>query len=810
MDSPGTATGGSMKGARSTAATLIELPDKVTDRFRRALHSGIFLLVTILSLTEASAGDVSIRGVVRNASTGDPLDRVRIVVAPADGSSVQVTFSGGDGRFAFESLPSGFSELTASTVGYGFVKKSIELAGEGSYEVEIFLAPGTMITEEMTVSARLDRDPSQLSAAEVNQLKSVLMDDPFRALKQLPSLASGDDFNSTFAVQGSGFDRVAVMLDGIPVYSFLHTAEGLSDTGSTTLLSADLLDGTSLQLPGSSSVWSGTSAGYLGLQSRTGNSDRLRSLVTVSGSAFLATAEGPAGRGSWIAAGRKSYIDWIVRKIDPESSLNFGFYDLFGKIAYPLSDSHQLVVSGFHGNTGLHDVVEGTAINSVENGRYISDVVHLEWDGVYTSRLSSSTHFYVQANDSRNRNSLDQELWQNSENVTGVRSSWDLKATGALSVVFGGSAERWSVSSARYYYPPDAGFTTAGLGFPARRTIDAGGSEAVLMHASPYSSDGRITWSDFDVDRNRGSLFGEAKVNLGSRVVLGGGWAFDKQSGLREGFSTPTASIRIVPAGSQFILASWGEGGQMPFFNQLFDVFGNPYLTPERARNFNVLWDSGSREGMGISLSGFIRRRSAVPWRPDGLWRLVDDAITPPTIAPYENVLEDRSHGAEIRLRREASNGFSGWAGYAWGVSRWTESPGRAFPGNYDQRHGIGLYGHYRWSTALELSVKWRWATGLPIPAYARKVGDLYYLAGARNQERLPDYSRLDFRLGKSFDRDRFRMTLFVEVLNLLNRDNVRFAGHDIDSVNPVTGRIHGLVQTQIPILPTAGLTIEF
>ena len=51
------------------------------------------------------------------------------------------------------------------------------------------------------------------------------------------------------------------------------------------------------------------------------------------------------------------------------------------------------------------------------------------------------------------------------------------------------------------------------------------------------------------------------------------------------------------------------------------------------------------------------------------------------------------------------------------------------------------------------------------------------------------------------------RLTLFVEVLNLLGRENVR-AGSP--GVNPRTFEVFELFQTMIPRVPSAGLLIEF
>ena len=53
----------------------------------------------------------------------------------------------------------------------------------------------------------------------------------------------------------------------------------------------------------------------------------------------------------------------------------------------------------------------------------------------------------------------------------------------------------------------------------------------------------------------------------------------------------------------------------------------------------------------------------------------------------------------------------------------------------------------------------------------------------------------------------RKRLTLFAEVINLLNRENVRF---NPPGVSTSTGRASNLYESLIPIVPSAGILIEF
>jgi hypothetical protein len=79
-------------------------------------------------------------------------------------------------------------------------------------------------------------------------------------------------------------------------------------------------------------------------------------------------------------------------------------------------------------------------------------------------------------------------------------------------------------------------------------------------------------------------------------------------------------------------------------------------------------------------------------------------------------------------------------------------------------------------------------------------------LSVTRNDVRLPVYARLDVRANRTFTFKRSRMTLFVEVMNLIGRDNLRQTDGSIrlnlDAV--------GFVDRLLPRVPSAGLLFEF
>jgi hypothetical protein len=176
--------------------------------------------------------------------------------------------------------------------------------------------------------------------------------------------------------------------------------------------------------------------------------------------------------------------------------------------------------------------------------------------------------------------------------------------------------------------------------------------------------------------------------------------------------------------------------------------------------------------------------------------------------APYASRLEGHARGLELLLQRRDPNGLSGWLAYSFGQSRYSDRvSGERFWGDLDQRHALNAYASYRLSTRWNLGAKLRLGSNFPVPGYYREQDGTYFIAERRNELRLPVYARLDVRASRTFTWARSRLTLFGEVINVLDRDNVRSNPPSIDSR---TWQARRLFETMIPIVPSAGMLIEF
>jgi hypothetical protein len=232
-------------------------------------------------------------------------------------------------------------------------------------------------------------------------------------------------------------------------------------------------------------------------------------------------------------------------------------------------------------------------------------------------------------------------------------------------------------------------------------------------------------------------------------------------------------------------------------------------MRPERAVHADLgiehRWSPSTR----FQLTLYNRQDEDMIRRPAADTRLVDGRLVRGSLSgPYANRLDGYSRGIEALVQRSSPLALSGWFSYAYGRNRYRDVvSSEQYWGDLDQRHTVNAYALYRFSHRFSGSVKFRMGTNFPIPGYYAREGDRYFVSSQRNSARLPSYARLDLRANRTFDWSRSRLTLFVEVLNVLNRANVRF---NPPRVSTATREVTRLFDSLVPVVPSAGLLFEF
>jgi hypothetical protein len=272
---------------------------------------------------------------------------------------------------------------------------------------------------------------------------------------------------------------------------------------------------------------------------------------------------------------------------------------------------------------------------------------------------------------------------------------------------------------------------------------------------------------------------------------------------------SPSASAALSVTPSTSFQLAWGQYVQYPELAMLDSPLGSRWLLPTRSNHATAAVEQRIGQRTRIRAEFYNRADRDLPFQPLIDPRIVNGKVfAPPLNPPYVNSLRGYARGAELFLQRSSANRFTGWVSYAFGRTGMREGvTHETFPADLDQRHTVNVYGGYRLRPSVNLSLRWSYGSGFPIPGYLLQKGTLYYLSVSRNQVRLSPYSRTDFRVNKAWTHDKWKLTLYGEVLNLTNRTNYVF--ESFDGYTASTKQAYLTLDKMFPILPSAGLVFE-
>ena len=314
--------------------------------------------------------------------------------------------------------------------------------------------------------------------------------------------------------------------------------------------------------------------------------------------------------------------------------------------------------------------------------------------------------------------------------------------------------------------------------------------------------------NDFGGRATRAGAFAQLRWTAGPLTLVPGVRA-DHWSLTGESTMSPwlQGDWRLTPSIS--VRGGAGVYRQFPEFEQVIGSLGQSGARSQRAAQYDLGFEQRLGQSMRWQVTLYDREEHGFFRRPAAETRLVlGRVVRGSTSAPWQPSLDGYARGVELLVQRKSTSGVSGWLSYSFGRSRENDWQTReSYWSDLDQRHTFNLYLFYRITGRTSVSAKLRAGSNVPAPGYYMQVGSEYFVSSVRNAVRLPTYSRVDLRGNRTFNWSRMRLTLFGEIMNVLNRDNVRF---NPPGISTSTGRVSGLFESMIPIVPSAGILIEF
>lgn len=741
-----------------------------------------WLVVLLLSFSSSAATQPvtgGVTGTVVEARTGALLAAVLVKIQ----STGQQAFSDAEGRFAIADVPAGAQTVLVSVVGYGLVRRDVTVVAGSPVDITIPVAEGaSTYVEDVAVSASPFREAepgvasqSVLGSRDLLALRGLVADDPFRAVQVLPGVSTGDDFRAEFALRGLGPSNIGIALDGVDSPLLFHTVRGVQDTGSLGLINSDILESATL-LAGPHPQRLGSHLGSrLDFTTRDGSRERLVVRGLLSASAVSTVVEGPLGsakHASWLVAVRKSYIDWLLRKVDSTTDATFGFTDAQGKLTIDLTPRQTLRVTMLAGRSALRELEEPPDANTLNPATSTTHIGNLQWRFTPSARFSVTQQAYVLQSEYRNQVFDGRTREEGSDGDVTWRGGAEWNPASGHLIEFGAQAQRLKATRI------DRRFTNQ--------------AEFLLQDSSGEA------WST--------AAWGQYRWTPSARFSITPGVRIERWGLIDQTKASPWLLTDIGISSTLRARAGASIQHQAPGLDHTFFLLPGTQLRPERA----------------VSMEGGLEQRIGPAWRlaaamyrrddddrlrfQDTEARLANNRVVVPRNPHWENAIAGLTNGVELTMERKSVSGLNGWLSYAWSKSDLTDPP-ETYAADFDQRHTMNAYVAYRWSGRTSLSARMRYGSNFLITGYIAQDANGYVLSTQRNGLRLPVYARLDLRADRAFTYRKSRLTLFIEVVNATNHDNYRY---DSPGINLTTRRVFEPLDSLFPLLPVAGILIEF
>jgi len=583
--------------------------------------------------------------------------------------------------------------------------------------------------------------------------------DPLRTMQALPGMVFADDQSAEPAVRGSRPGDNYFETDFAPMGYLFHAG------GVISVFNSELVESFNIYSSAYGPEFNGVTGGVFDVRLRDPRNNRFYTSLDVN---FLQTGllvEGPVtDNQSFYLAGRFSYLDLLVEdQLDEDDGITFEqfpkYTDYQGKYVWHVSDDSILRVQA-NGATDEFDLTVDENSEEIDN------------EPIFVGRSFENVSF--------NQQSVSLDTTFGDAEVKSVIAHYDSSleqvAGNAGSFDFNGNS--WLLKSHTTIPLSDQ----HDLKFGASLT-HADVDIAIAFNdpgCTEFESDCSVTGAERletieTLKINAYDLFLKDNWYLTDKLTLYPGLAFQSEDLLDKQVLEPRFALEYEWRDDLIFGFALGQYHQLPSFDQINKVFGNPELEYIESNQAVVSVNKKFSNGWDVKTELYYKK--------------LDNLVSGDSDVRFVNGGEGTAYGLDTLARKKLTNRLSGWIALSLSeASRTNLNTGESFPFDFDQPVNLSVVANYKLSKRWTLGAKFWTHSGA---VYTPIVGatpddeiDGFYNPefGEINSERFPTYTRLDLRIDRTSHRANGKTTSFYfELLNALNSKNVSFYDYNAD-----------------------------
>lgn len=794
----------------------------------KAFFAFLFLFSSLLFQGLFAQEKGVFRGLVIDVENSSPLPGAN-VYWEKDPQSGVVTQADGTFSLEIQDLP---ARLVISFIGYETSIRDITQKDLGK-ELKFFLNPEEMSLQEVIIQERrpdenvrnLETGKARVPIETIKNIPALFGEvDLLRSLQLLPGVQTAGEGTTGLFVRGGSADQNLVQIDGAPVYNPSHFF------GFFSVFNPDALDQVEMYKGNMPASFGGRLSSLIDVSLKEGNTDQIHGEGGIGTISSRVTLDGPlfSDKSTFVISARRTYADVFLKVFGNEDIRDnlLNFHDISGKLSFRLSNRDKITISSYQGRDflGVNDEFGlgwSNWVTAAKWSRNISDQLFFDLDAYH-----SNYNYKIEINDPDNGFE-----WKNKLSESGMKAQWSFSKNSKMQ-------SYWGFHSQLYRFTPIELLPLENSGLEPITTSSKNGLLNNVFAGATYHFTPKLST--------------EVGLRWGVYNQMGAGTDYIYEGGI----PTPEAEVLDSIQYSRF--------EKMQFYQGLEPRVSFRYLINEELsiktaynRNFQYV-QIASNSSAGLPIDRWILAGTYVPpIRSDqisvGVFKNFDENRWELSIESYykdlRNIIDLRNgaqvlfsdnveteiltgkgwaYGVEALLRKNVGN-TTGWLAYTWSRT-WRQiegiSEGEKYNPRYDRPHDVTLVLNHEFNAKWSAGVTFVYSTGqavsFPIGTYPVDNQELPLYSKYRNQDRFPDYHRMDASVTlKNPNKGRkWRGSWNFSVYNLYGRknpfayefreiynDDFRFGADD----GPITSSRQGIVMTYLfTFLPSVTYNFQF
>ena len=730
------------------------------------------------------SGRATVRGYVRDVSSGEPLVGVSVYVE--DGKAFAQTDAYG---FYKLTLPVGAAKLGFSGYSLEDMKLDLMIYGDGALDVvmkeKVFTLTGAVVTSESMQQHRTAH--MGVEKVRISAIKNVPVvfgeADALKVVMTLPGVKSVGEASSGFNVRGGSTDQNLILFNEGTIYNPNHMFGLLSS------FNPDVINDVELYKSSIPAQYGGRISSVLEIRSRDGNSKKFQGSLGLGLLTSRLHLEGPIvkDRTTFILGGRSTYSNWIFKLLPANSNYSGGkasFQDVNLGLSHKVNERNSLHLYGYFSRDKFS--FSGDTIF-----RYRNINGSMKWHSIFNDRHSmtatvgyDSYHYGIE--DSFNPHTA----YTLNTAVDQLFAKVNFKSTlgDAHTLGYGLNATLYDLNPGSYHPVGEVSLVEA-MDLDHERALEAALylSDTWVLNEH-LTFDAGLRWSQF-------LRPGVRKFLGGPEFRISGKYSFNDVTSVKAGFNTMRQYIHMI---SNSINVSPTDSWRL----------SSDRIAPQTgwqaaAGFYRTLLDNT----LDLSLEAYYKRvKHYVDYKSGAV------LVMNPNLADDLVDTENRSYGVEVMAKKTLGK-LNGWISYTYSRSRlremedrgiYTINGGKWYNAPYDKPHDVKVVANYKFTHRYSISVNLDYATGRPVTIPVGRYmygGGMRLVYSERNSYRIPDYFRLDLALiiePGHYLKKLTHMSFTIGCYNVTGRKNPYSVYYTSDGYT-VSGHMLSVFATQIP-----------